>query len=151
MVRQIQPWSGNTKKRLVKSPKVFIRDSGLLHHLLNISTFDDLLGHPVSGASWEGFVIENILNRLPDTWKYSYYRTADLTEIDLILEGPQKQRWAIEIKRSAAPTLTKGFFNGCKDIGATHKFMVYSGTERFPMPESTEAAGVVDFVSNWVA
>lgn len=135
----------------MKSPKVFIRDSGLLHHLLNISTFDDLLGHPVAGASWEGFVIENILNRLPDTWKYSYYRTADLTEIDLILEGPQKQRRAIEIKRSAAPTLTKGFFNGCKDIEATHKFVVYSGTEHFPMPESTEAVGVVDFVSNWLA
>jgi predicted AAA+ superfamily ATPase len=150
MVRQIQPWSGNTKRRLVKSPKIFIRDTGLLHHLLNISTFDDLLGHPVAGASWEGFVIENILNHLADTWKYSYYRTADHTEIDLILEGPQKQRWAIEIKRSAAPTLTKGFFSAGKDIQATHKFVVYSGTERFPMAENTEAIGVVDFLTHQI-
>lgn len=146
MVRQLQPWSGNTKKRLVKSPKIYLRDTGILHRLLNIADFEDLLGHPVIGASWEGFVIENILTYLSDTWRYSYYRTSGQTEIDLILEGPHRQRWAIEIKRSAAPKISKGFYTACKDIHATRKFVVYSGRERFPMPEKTEAIGLIEFL-----
>src|SRR5690606_8320302 len=81
MVRQIQPWAGNTKKRLVKSPKIYIRDSGLLHKLLNISDFETLLGHPSIGASWEGFVCENIINQLSSKWQYSFYRTHSQTEI----------------------------------------------------------------------
>ena len=89
MVRLMPPWSGNSKKRIMKTPKVFLRDSGLLHSLLNISTFDDLLSHPLCGASWEGFVIENIISLLDDRWQYSYYRSGQ-QEIDLVLEGPKK-------------------------------------------------------------
>ena len=114
--------------------------------MLNLTEFDDLLGHPVVGASWEGFVIENILNTIPPTWQYSYYRTSDQTEIDLILEGPRKQCWAIEIKKSVAPVLSKGFFTGSKDIKATKKFVIYGGTERYPMQEKTEAIGLVEFL-----
>lgn len=146
MVRRIPPWSGNTKKRLVKSPKVFIRDSGLLHRLLNISQPEDLLGNPVVGASWEGFVTENILSLLPDDWQYSYYRTQTGVEIDLVLEGPGKQVWAVEIKRSSAPVVSGGFHKASADIGATKKYVVYSGQQRFPMPDQTEAIGLVDFL-----
>src|SRR5690606_6474824 len=103
MVRQIQPWFGNTKKRLIKSPKIYIRDSGLLHKLLNISRMDDLLGHPAIGASWEGFVLENIITALDDKWRYSYYRSSGQAEIDLAIETPEQKTWAIEVKRSLAP------------------------------------------------
>lgn len=146
MVRQIQPWSGNTKKRLVKSPKIYLRDTGLLHSLLNISSFDSLLGNPVLGASWEGFVSENIIVNLSSKWRYSYYRTSTQTEIDLVLEGPDRQVWAIEIKRSSAPKLGNGFHTASEDIKATHKFVVYSGTERFPMARNTEAIGLIEFL-----
>lgn len=147
MVRQIQPWAGNTKKRLIKSPKIYLRDTGLLHKLLNISDFDTLLGHPVVGASWEGFVAENIIVNLSNKWQYSYYRTTTQTEIDLVLEGPGNQVWAVEIKRSAAPSLSKGFHAACEDIGATQKLVIYSGVERFPMSEGTEAIGLVEFLN----
>ena len=89
MVRQLQPWSGNSKKRLVKSPKIYIRDTGLLHNLVHIANPEVLAGHPVVGYSWEGFVIENIINRLSNQWRWSYYRTQAGAEIDLILESPQ--------------------------------------------------------------
>ena len=146
MVRLLPPWSGNTKKRLVKSPKVYIRDSGLLHRLLSISAYDDLLGHPLLGHSWEGFIIENILGNLSDKWRVSYYRTAEQTEIDLILERSTKDIWAIEIKRSAAPKISPGFHRACEEIGATRKFVIYSGQDSFPMSRNTEAVGVTTFL-----
>jgi predicted AAA+ superfamily ATPase len=146
MVRQVQPWAGNTKKRLVKSPKIYLRDSGLLHKLLNISDFESLLGNPVVGASWEGFVVENIIQQLSGKWRYSYYRTATQTEIDLVLEGPDNQVWAVEIKKSGAPQLKKGFHIAAEDVKATHKFVVYSGSERFPLSGNTEAIGLIGFL-----
>ena len=146
MVRQVPTWSGNTKKRLVKSPKIYLRDTGLLHKLLNISDFDSLLGNPISGASWEGFVVENIVNRLSSKWQYSYYRSVSQSEIDLVLEGPDRQIWAVEIKRSSAPVLQKGFHTAAEDIGATAKFVVYGGSERFPMAGNSEAIGLVEFL-----
>lgn len=146
MVRQIQPWSGNTKKRLVKTPKIYIRDSGLLHKLLNISDFDSLLGNPIVGASWEGFVAENIINQLSNKWQYSYYKSTSQTEIDLVLEGPRNQVWAIEIKKSAAPHVSTGFHTACEDVAATKKFVVYSGYDRFPMSNKTEAVGLIEML-----
>ncbi len=146
MVRQIQPWSGNSKKRLVKSPKIYIRDSGILHKLLNISSLESLFSNPTSGASWEGFVAENIINQLSDKWQYSYYRTTSQSEIDLVLEGPNKEVWAIEIKRGLAPTVNKGFHTGSEDIEATAKFVVYPGQEHYPIPGETEVMGLIDFL-----
>jgi predicted AAA+ superfamily ATPase len=146
MVRQIQPWSGNTKKRLVKSPKIYLRDTGLLHKLLNIPAYESLLGNPVIGASWEGFVAENIILQLTDQWRYSYYRSSTQAEIDLVLEGPDDEVWAIEIKRSAAPQISRGFHTAAEDIKATRKFVVYPGSERFPMGQSTEAIGLIAFL-----
>ncbi len=146
MVRQIPIWSGNTKKRLVKSPKVYLRDCGLLHKLLNISDFDSLLGHPVAGASWEGFVLETIIGQLSGKWQYSYYRSVSQSEIDLVLQGPRRQVWAVEVKRSAAPVPSAGFYTAAEDIGATAKYVVYSGMERFPLGGKAEAIGLVEFL-----
>ncbi len=145
MVRQLQPWSGNSKKRLVKTPKVYLRDSGILHSLLNISSYDQLMGHPVVGASWEGFVMENILNNLSPNWTPSYYRSSNQTEIDLVLESATEV-WGVEIKKSIAPTISSGFHRACEDIGATKKYIVYSGSDRFPMKGSIEVIGLIEFL-----
>ena len=145
MVRQLQPWAGNTRKRLVKSPKVYLRDSGLLHVLLNISDYETLLSHPVLGASWEGFVLESIIQSLSNKWQYSYYRTSGQTELDLVLEGPKNEVFAIEIKRSIAPKVSKGFHSASDDIKATGKFVVYPGEDRFPLGHDTEAINLNAF------
>jgi len=150
MVRQVQPWAGNTKKRLVKSPKIYIRDSGILHSLLNIPDIETLLGHPVVGASWEGFVMESIISNLSSQWHYSYYRTSAQAEIDLVLEGPRKQTWAIEIKRSSAPKVTKGFHFASDDIKATKKIVIYPGPDSFPMSNDTEAVGLEEFLTQFL-
>ncbi len=147
MVRQFPPWSGNTRKRLVKSPKIYIRDSGMLHRLLNIPDHETLLGHPVLGASWEGFILESIVSNLSNKWRYSYYRTSSQTEIDLVLEGPKQEIIAIEIKRSSAPKVTRGFHLACEDIQATKKIVIYSGQERFPLTGDTEAMSLHAFLS----
>ena len=147
MVRQLQPWAGNTKKRLVKSPKVYIRDSGLLHSLLNISDYDTLLGHPVLGASWEGFIVESIIQRLSNKWQYSYYRTSGQTELDLVLEGPKNEVIAVEVKRSIAPTVSRGFHSASDDIKATRKVVVYPGEDRFPLNGDTEAINLHAFLA----
>ncbi len=127
-----------------KTGKIYIRDTGILHNLLNISSLDDLLGHPALGTSWEGFVVENIISQLSSKWQYSYYRSATQSEIDPVLEGPNLKIWAVEVKRSASPKITKGFHIACEDIGATEKFVVYSGTERYPLPNNTEEIGLID-------
>jgi predicted AAA+ superfamily ATPase len=139
LVRRLPPWSSNAKKRLVRAPKVFVRDSGLVHALLGIRDREELLGHPVVGASWEGMVIENILGTLPASAQTSFYRTSAGAEIDLVIELGTKDRWAIEVKRSIAnPAPSKGFYIGCEDIKATRQIVVYPGTERFQLDPKTE-------------
>lgn len=146
LVRSLRPWAGNVGKRLVKSPKIYIRDSGLTHALLNLTTVDDLLGHPVVGASWEGFIIENLLSSLPIGATPWFYRTSAGAEIDLVIEQGQK-KYAIEIKRSLTPSLSKGFYLGCDDIGATHRFIVYSGKERFPVTKNVTAIPILEMIN----
>lgn len=146
MVRQVPPWPGNTSKRLVKSPKVYIRDTGLLHRLLNLPDMEALLGHPVVGASWEGFVAENIITNLTDKWAYSYYRTSSQSEIDLVLEGPSDEVWAIEIKKGIAPSVSKGYYSACDDVKATKKLVVYAGNERYPLKNGVEAIGLIELL-----
>lgn len=136
LVRRLQPWTQNIGKRLVKSPKVYVRDSGITHALLNIQGYNDLLGHPVAGGSWEGFVIENILSAAPTNAIPFYYRTSHGAEIDLILEFSGQEKWAIEIKRSTTPSLSKGFYLACQDIGTDKRFVVYAGQDKFPMGEN---------------
>ncbi|MGA0556810.1 ATP-binding protein [Larkinella sp. VNQ87] len=146
LIRHLRPWSGNIGKRLVKAPKVYIRDSGITHALLNLTTMDDLLGHPVVGASWEGFVIENLLSCLPVGVTPWFYRTSAGAEIDLVIERNKQQKYAIEIKRSLAPTLSKGFYLGCEDIGATSRFLVYPGTERYPIASDVTAIPLTEMM-----
>jgi hypothetical protein len=139
LVRRLQPWAKNAKKRLVRTPKVYVRDSGLLHALLGIRNQEELLGHPVVGSSWEGLFVENILNTLPPTARPTFYRTSAGAEIDLVIEFSAKNRWAIEIKRSlGSPAPSKGFYIGCADIKATRQIVLYPGSESFRLDAKTE-------------
>lgn len=138
LLRSLRPWSGNIGKRLVKTPKIYLRDSGLTHTLLNIQTFDELQGHPVVGSSWEGFVIENLLAVAPHRATPFFYRTSAGAEIDLLLEITQKRRIAIEIKRSLTPALSKGFHLGCESLGVKERYIVYPGTEGFPLSKDVQ-------------
>ncbi|WP_339792967.1 MAG: ATP-binding protein [Imperialibacter sp.] len=131
LIRTLRPWAGNVGKRLVKSPKVYIRDSGLTHSLLNLITMDDLLGHTIAGLSWEGFVMENMLSNLKLGSTPWFYRTSAGAEIDLIIEKPGGGNFAIEIKKSLTPVLSKGFYHACEDVRAVERFVVYPGTEEY--------------------
>jgi predicted AAA+ superfamily ATPase len=133
LVRRLQPWTFNAGKRLVKSPKIYVRDSGIVHTLLNIKDMNELLGHPIMGGSWEGFAIENILSSAPDDIQCYNYGTPGGAEIDLILEFSPLEKWAIEIKRSTAPFVSKGFYIACDEIKPNRKYVVYSGKDRFTM------------------
>lgn len=148
LVRRLQPYHVNVGKRLVKSPKVYIRDTGLLHALLNIADRDSLLGHPVVGASWEGFVIENLINAAPVLSVPGFYRTSGGAEIDLVLELPGGERWAIEVKRSRAAKPARGFYEACEDIKPAKRFVVHAGSERFPISEDVQAIGLRELADN---
>ena len=139
LVRRLQPWTFNIGKRLVRSPKVYVRDSGITHSLLNIESYNDLLGHPVVGGSWEGFVIENILSVAPARVQPFYYGTPAGAEIDLILEFSGKEKWAIEIKRSSSPSLSKGFYIACEDVKPQRRYVVYSGKDTFSLGDGITA------------
>ena len=147
LIRSLRPWSGNVGKRLVKSPKIYIRDSGLVHSLLNLKTMDDILGHPVVGASWEGFVVENLLSVLPVGATAWFYRTSAGAEIDLVIEYSTQKIYAIEIKRSLTPNLSKGFYLGCEDVSASRRFVVYPGEERFPLGKDVNAVPLSEMMA----
>ena len=133
MVRVLAPYSGNIKKRLIKSPKVYIRDSGILHALLNIETMQDLFSHPIYGASYEGYVIENILSRLP-RWQSSFYRTSNGAEIDLILtKGMQKI--AVEIKASTNPKISSQFWNSIKTVKPDQTVLIAPVDKEYPISD----------------
>ncbi len=144
LVRRLTPWHRNVGKRLVKSPKIFVRDSGVAHALLGLGSKEDVLGHPVVGHSWEGFVIENLISVSPFGTEASFYRASGGAEVDLILALPGRKPWAIEIKRSLEPRLSKGFYHACADIKPEAKFVVYPGDERFKMPNGVEAINVAE-------
>ncbi|MBU2605191.1 MAG: ATP-binding protein [Alphaproteobacteria bacterium] len=151
LIRRLPPLHGNVGKRLVKSPKVYVRDSGLVHALLGLANFDALAGHPIVGASWEGFVIENLLAAAPERTQASFYRTSAGAEIDLVLDLPQGQRWAIEIKRGLAPKTQKGFHHARDDIMPDRTLIVYSGNERYPKAEGIEVIGLRELASELAA
>ena len=148
LIRRLHPYHGNVKKRLVKSPKFYIRDSGILHSLLGITTFSELLSHPVAGSSWEGFVIENLLNAAPWNTNASFFRTSAGAEIDLVLEIPARNEvWAIEIKHGLPKTVSKGFHYARKDINPDRSFVVHSGEAKYPMSNGIEAIGIIGMTS----
>jgi predicted AAA+ superfamily ATPase len=142
LVRRLPPFLRNVGKRLVKSPKIYVRDSGLVHALLGIRTHNDLAGHPVAGASWEGFVVENLLQAAPERTVASFFRTAAGAEIDLLLEIPGHGLWAIEIKLSLAGRPEKGFYIACEDLKPDYRFVVNAGSGSYPIDDRTTAIGV---------
>jgi len=139
LARRLPPWHANVGKRLVKAPRLYLRDSGLTHALLGIEDIESLLAHPVVGASWEGFVIENLLVAAPEGTQVFYYRTSGGAEIDLLLERPGGALWAVEVKRSTAPSVSRGFHAACADLRPARRFVVYPGSETFPLPGEVEA------------
>ena len=136
LMRRIEPWHVNVKKRLIKSPRYYVRDSGILHRLLGIADDDALLSNPILGKSWEGFVVENIHSTLPRFAETYFYRTAAGAEIDLVIKMPNAEIWAVEIKYGVAPKIGKHYSKTCDDIGATHKFVVYGGDDEFPIGDN---------------
>ena len=142
LVRRLAPWSGNVGKRLVKAPKIYVRDSGIVHALLDLDTWNDVLGHPVVGASYEGFVIENLIQCAGPRFRPYFYRTHDGAEIDLLLERGGQPEIAIEIKRSSAPTVDKGFGLACDDLKVRQRYVVYPGEATYPIRQGAQAIGL---------
>ena len=145
ILRTLKPYNANVKKRLVKSPKVFVRDSGILHQLLQIESFNDLIGNPVFGSSWEGVVIENILNTFRGITPF-FYKTAKGNEIDLVLSSG-KRIIAIECKASTAPQLTKGFWNALGDINPEKTFVIVPIKEKYQIRKDVTVCGLTDFLN----
>lgn len=148
LVRRLPAWHGNVGKRLIRSPKVYVRDSGLVHALLGLSNLDAVLGYPVAGSSWEGFVVEQLVNAAPNA-QASFYRTSNGAEVDLVLTFRNQQTWVIEIKRSSAPSVSRGFHQAAVDLGAARKLLVAPVEQTYPMKEHIEVVDVLTAV-RWV-
>ena len=147
LLRRLPPLHANVGKRLVKSPKVYVRDSGIVHALLGIPSLTALAGHPVVGRSWEGFAIETLVSALPWPALASFYRTHAGAEIDLVIEYPSGERWAIEIKRSLSAKPGRGFHVACEDIRPTRRFVVHAGDDRFPVSALVEGIGLSELAT----
>ena len=141
LVRRLLPWHSNLGKRLVKSPKLYVRDSGLLHALLGLASMDTLLAHPVVGASLEGFVIETLINAAPRDAHAGFYRTSNGAEVDLLLDIPGHGLWAIEVKKSPGAKPRKGFYSACEDLRPALRWLVHGGadTEPYPVGDGVQA------------
>lgn len=142
LVRRLPPFYANVRKRLVKSPKLYVRDSGIVHTLLRVDDEESVLGHPVAGKSWEGFVLETLIRAAPERSQASFYRTATGVEVDLILELPGSRLWAMEIKRGLAPKVKRGLRVALADLRPDKAFLVYSGEERYPRGGDLETIGL---------
>ena len=149
LVRRLRPWTSNLGKRLIRAPKTYIRDSGICHALLGIGSLNDLLGHPVVGGSWEGFVIENLIGALPSHALFGYYRTSGGAEVDLVVDFGAGTLAAIEIKRSRAPSVSRGFFSACEDLKPTLRLVVHAGDESFPLSREVEAVSLEEAVTRF--
>jgi len=144
LLRKLQPWHSNLGKRLVKAPKLYVRDSGLLHALLGLTSHDTLLAHPVVGNSWEGFVIETLLNAAPRESQCGFYRSSNGAEIDLLIDAPGQGLMAIEVKKGPSAKPRRGFYSACEDLQPAHKFLVHGGAdaEAFPVGDGVTALGL---------
>ena len=142
LVRRLAPFHPNVRKRLVKAPKAYVRDSGLVHTLLRLDDEDSVLGHPAAGGSWEGFVVETLIRAAPERSQAGFYRTATGVEVDLTLELPGSRLWAIEIKRGLAPRVGRSLRVALADLQPERAFVVYSGEERYPVGDGVEVISV---------
>ena len=148
LVRRLPAWHGNVGKRLIRSPKVYVRDSGLVHALLGLPNLDAVLGHPIAGSSWEGFVMEQLINAAPQA-QACFYRTSNGAEVDLVLTFRNQQTWVIEIKRSSAPTVSRGFYQAATDLGAVRKLLVAPVAQPYPLKDGIEVVDVMTAI-RWV-
>ena len=148
LVRRLPAWHGNVGKRLVRSPKVYVRDSGLVHALLGLPNLDAVLGHPIAGSSWEGFVMEQLINAAPQA-QACFYRTSNGAEVDLVLTFRNQQTWVIEIKRSSAPNVSRGFYQAATDLGAERKLLVAPVAQAYPLKDGIEVVDVMTAI-RWV-
>lgn len=144
LVRRLPPWFANVGKRLVKAPKTYVRDSGLLHALLALTTLQDVLSHPIAGPSFEGMVIENVINAVGDRYDAYFYRTANGAEIDMLLVRGGVPAIAIEVKRSTAPVVERGFHTACDDLKIDTRWVIYPGEHAYPRPHGIEVLPLVD-------
>ena len=142
LARRLPPFHANVRKRLAKSPKVYVRDSGIVHALLRLDDLESVLGHPIAGASWEGFVIETLLRAAPERTEASFYRTASGVEVDLVLKLPGDRLWAVEIRRGSAPAVGRGFRVALGDMQPDRAFIVHGGEDRYPKGDGVEAVGL---------
>ena len=139
LIRRLRPWSSNAGKRLVRTPKVYVRDSGILHGLLELKTRNDVLGHPVCGPSFEGFCIDNLIAAAGAERTAYFYRTQVGAEIDLVLEKGGRPDIAIEVKRASAPRPERGFSIACDDLKIERRYVVYPGQESFALRNGAQA------------
>ena len=144
LVRRLRPWSGNVRRRLVRAPRTYVRDSGVVHALLGLSGLDELLGHPVAGPSWEGFAVENLVSAAGPSRIPCYYRTQNGAEIDLVIERGGVVEMAIEIKRSPAAPLSRGFHAACDVLEPREKYLVHGESARWPRPGGVTAIGLLE-------
>lgn len=152
LVRRLAPWHANTRKRLVKSPKIYVRDSGLVHALLGIADREALLAHPVAGASWEGMTIESIIAASPAGTDATFFRTSTGDEIDLLLKLPGRRKvWAIEVTRGSAPSPEGGFHAAREIVRPERSVVVYGGLDRFPLGDDVEALPLTDLLTELAA
>lgn len=151
LVRRLPPWHSNAGKRLVKSPKVYIRDAGLAHALLGIESVEALLGHPVIGGSWEGFCVENLIAAAPRGTEASFYRSSAGAEIDLLLKLPGNALWAIEIKRTTSPKVTRGFNIAAEELHAAERILVYAGEREVPGSTGVRAMSLKDAMDRLIS
>ena len=151
LVRKLTPVRANIGKRLVKSPKVYLRDSGFVHALLELPSFDALVGHPVAGPSWEGFVIENLLAVAPERTRAGFFRTAAGAEMDLVLDFPSGKRWAVGVKWSRVPRTTKGFHLAREALKPDRCFLVGTGPDRYPVTDEVEAISLRELAAELLA
>lgn len=149
IIRRLQPWHRNVKKRLVKSPKVFIRDTGVLHSLLDIENEDDLRAHPAAGGSWEGFVLQQLMAAAPDNYSFYFYRTHQGAEADLVVVKNEKPLMCIDMKLNRSPKPSKGFHNVIEDNQTPKNFMITPGSDLYPVHENIDVVGIEEFLANW--
>lgn len=147
LIRRLQPWYVNAKKRLVKSPKAYLRDTGILHHLLKLDSIDEILGHPVAGTSWEGYVIEQIFQTKPPHLDMYFYRTHDGAECDIVLVKGISVVTCIEIKLTNAPTVSRGFYSSIADLRPKHKFVITPGSDEYTVKEAVIVTNLKQFLS----
>lgn len=149
IIRRLEPWHRNVKKRLVKSPKIYIRDTGVLHALLDIDDEDALRAHPAAGGSWEGFVLQQIIASAPGNYSFYFYRTHQGAEADLIVTKAEQPLICIDIKLNRSPKPSRGFHNVIEDNQTTRNLIITPGSDIYPVHKHIDVVGLEEFLADW--